>query len=37
MLYDTHVDGRSTPAFFRPTMIDGVIDLRRRESLILAG
>jgi CRISPR-associated protein Cas5d len=37
MLYDTYVEGHSTPTFFRPTMIDGVIDLRRRESLILAG
>lgn len=25
------------PRFYRPTMIDGVIDLRRRKSLILAG
>jgi CRISPR-associated protein Cas5d len=35
MLYDAGEDGGLR--FFRPTMIDGVIDLRRRESLILAG
>ena len=35
MLYDAEAD--AGPRFFRPTMIDGVIDLRRRESLILAG
>ncbi|WP_260598018.1 CRISPR-associated protein Cas5 [Sphingomonas endolithica] len=37
MLYDVPGDGSAGPRLFRPTMIDGVIDLRRRESLILAG
>lgn len=37
MLYDVPGDGSGGPRLFRPTMIDGVIDLRRRESLILAG
>ncbi|MEG3087262.1 type I-C CRISPR-associated protein Cas5c [Sphingomonas sp. PB4P5] len=36
MLYDGARDGDGS-RFFRPIMIDGVIDLRRRESLILAG
>jgi len=35
MLHDYHEQSRAR--FFRPTMIDGVIDLRQPNSLILAG
>ena len=37
MLFDVAGDGSEGPRLFRPIMIDGVIDLRRRDSLILAG
>lgn len=37
MMFDTHVAGHAGARFFRPVMVDGVIDLREWESLQLAG
>lgn len=37
MVFDTHVAGHAGTRFFRPVMVDGVIDLSERESLRLAG
>ena len=37
MVFDTHVAGHAGARFFRAVMVDGVIDLRERTSLMLAG
>lgn len=36
-LFDAKREARGGMQFYRPTMVDGVIDLRHRDALILAG
>jgi CRISPR-associated protein Cas5d len=36
MLYDVPANKLSGPQLFRPTMVNGIIDVRRREALMLA-